>query len=131
MTFVNYLSIKKNFIIIWLCFHFLALFVNIFEIQGNLIAKSNTKTSYSQAKNFFTTYGITEYSKQDFWPFVTYFGQEMQSNITEDYDKATSSEFYGVFTDYDYSEFIAYQLLLLIFLYFYWNKKYNSTTNKK
>jgi hypothetical protein len=122
MTFSTYLKQKQKLIILWVSFHSIALFVNFFHIKGSfseypsppgytfyLFTSSHSKSDFNQ-------------SSKDFWPFVEYL-DKWSPDLPQ-------PDFYGVFNRYDFSEFIAYLVILLVILYFRWNSKYETKNEK-
>lgn len=101
------LPIGKKILHIWLCIHFLILLLSYSELT------------------FINNYGKYDLSK--FWPAVEYanyqnkfiptrkLGPEMGYG-TEGYESKEKemTAFYGIFNNYDYTEFLAYSLLGII-----------------
>lgn len=132
MTFSEFLKSKLNLIIWFLVINAFALFVNIFEIKGNIREKDSSYNSYSENIDLFTQ-GFNDDSKSKFWPFVDYTQGWVRWDDSQ-YNpgpRKNSTRFYGIFNQYDYSEFLAYCLILLLILYFYWNNKKNKPLQKK
>jgi len=143
MTFPKYLNNKRNFLILWLCFHFLALFLNFFKIEG-IIQEGNRVCINCQTEasiHLFTD----QYEKEDdesisnFWPIsgitTTYVydgGPRRKKSLfysPEDNERKVVN-FNGIFNDYDISEFIAYNLILLVILYFKWDKRFKNSSKQ-
>lgn len=136
MNFLDFLKHKRNFIIKFLIINFVALFVNIFHIEG--IFYTEGCNSSSQTKHaLFTKETVTIYhnpfneetsgssngemeifTKSYFYPFVPFFEHNLFNGKSY-----CSNSFYGIFAFYDYSEFMAYFFMLFVLLYFYWDKK--------
>lgn len=117
---------QKRFLIIWISIHSLALFVNLFQVNGAL-----KNTNYSPIFNVFTT-SENIYNKDDFWPFVNYYIYGKCLVVTEDIKNTPllwkdwaheTNNFFGVFNSYNFPEYIFYILLGLgiIFLPKFWN----------
>jgi len=121
MKFSDYLKSKRNFLIFWFVFHGFALFVNVFKLEGQLIyevkwEKDTLYTDHLSEKyvNIFTSNesnGFRE-STSSFWPF------SVKYERIGDYKLF----FPGIFYKYDYSEFIAYSLLIILIFYIKWEK---------
>ena len=92
-------------LLIWFFVHSLALFVNFFGIKGSLDKQFNILTS-SESKS----------QSGKFWPFV---------ELVSLYRVGEKDYFNGVFYGYDFSEFLAYSVLIFGFLYlsFLYGKK--------
>lgn len=118
MKFENYLSVKRNVLILWFAVHGFGLFVNFFGIEGKVNSRGHTST------RIFTT--TQRGSSSHFWPFVGIYKSNVSynpfSNKTEDF-----SAFKGLFYRYDISEFIAYTMLILGILYFKWDSGQKGT----
>src|SRR5436190_21865139 len=112
---------RKRFFIIWMVILSFALFVNLFGITPNtssdkennaLVFGENRLTKITERNTiyFLTDEKLSENSEvtSHFWPFVNYFGESGMYLGRENY-------FRGVFVDFDFSEFIAYTLLILLF----------------
>ncbi len=100
MSYLKYISERKNLLIIWFSFHFLALFVNIFMIQGVFSEYFNLLCRYPDYK---------DNAASHFYPFV---------KIIEISDiSGRKTYFNGIFYLYDISEFIAYSFLIFLILY--------------
>lgn len=96
---------QRRFLIIWCCFHLLALAINLADIEGRTIADSPENGYYShQNDQRNITYLFTNgYDRTDgFWPFVKY--TRAQYNPMS----GRVDVFYGIFTGYDISEFLVY-----------------------
>lgn len=142
MTFLNYLNTNRNLIIKFYIINLLALFVNLFHIEGkfltdgcnenypteNALFTKEIVTIYEQPFNEdvsgYSSGEMEIYSKGKFYPFVPFFKHNILNGKSY-----CSNSFYGIFAFYDYSEFIAYSLLLLLILYFKWDKKNRVKTN--
>lgn len=148
MTFVDYLKSKRNFLIIWFLIHGFALFVNVFHIQGN----NRTVKDYIEERtahedvndiNIFTSPESHLVSAQKnteaFWPFVEFYKHQhlgpdysttgYEGNKADKYVK-DFIDFNGIFFQYDYSEFIAYSILIILIFYFIWNSRFSNSKNK-
>lgn len=132
MTFTNYLKSKTTFLVIYFLVNIFALFVNVFDITGY----SESKGEWSKGggilvtggSSIFTT-GMDKDSYSNFWPFVKFFYK--QENGTKlDGTQNYLSGFTGIFNSYDYSEFLAYSILIFAILYFRWNGKKDKLENK-
>lgn len=135
MEFKNFLYTKRKLIVLWIIFHSIALFVNLFEIEGTIsvekysyITVGHNQTIFNLFTSHYVYYdepinsysstiggGTSEFTYSCFWPFVR-FTENGKLNSFK------GNSFYGIFIFYDYSEFIVYLLLLLIILYFRWEK---------
>ncbi len=146
MTFVKFLQSKQRFIIIWLVVHGMALFVNLFNIEGET-APNNEK--YNEVRkdgsypgnyevliyrnaNILTTAPSNNYGEKGnsayFWPFVKFYESKKIVN-SQDYHnfyEFRNKKFNGIFYRYDFSEFIAYTVLLLLVFYFMWSGRKTS-----
>ncbi len=142
MTFPNYLNSKRNFLIIWLCFHFFALFLNVFKIEGVIREVENCANCQTRSYLYLLTNQHEregDESFSNFWPisgitttYVYNSGYFKQKNIfysPEDYETKYVN-FNGIFNDYDISEFIAYNLILLVILYFKWDKRFKNSSKQ-
>lgn len=118
----------KKFIWIWLIVHSFALFVNLFSLDMNFqFEDSQTETALKDKigkdeKFHFTVYFFTNKnnSNSQFWPFVTYIGDDGPHYISV-WDGTKSNRyadgyFNGIFHNYDISEFLFYLALIVIFL---------------
>jgi hypothetical protein len=111
MTFGNYLKSKQQLLIVWFVIHGIALFVNYFGIKGQV----NYHTY------ILTEHAVNQESKSYFWPFVKFvYEGHWTTGVT--------SNFVGIFYEYDFSEFLAYGILA--FLIAYWRWHYKSRTTK-
>jgi hypothetical protein len=108
---------QKRFLIIWIGIHSLALFVNVFNIEGR------TDTSNWTISTKVYNYVFTKNSNydNDFWPFTEFTKQERYYiEPINSYEQGTWSygtAFNGIFYNYDYSEFVFYMLSGLAFIY--------------
>lgn len=128
MTFKNYLISKKTLIIFFFLFQFLALFVNIFGIEGQFNTKYSSRSYPCRIDCFFTDHkyngGNEDIYQKNFWPFVDFF-------TSNPWDSLCDHRFRGVFRYYDYSEFIAYSLLFFLILYLAWNPNKKGINKKE
>ncbi len=119
MNYFEYLKTKNKFLVIWFIIHGLALFVNIFNIEGRIYSKYLGPGPYGMGKsrsfNLFTA--KTSSWNDGFWPFADFLTTENDYN---------GFKFKGVFFDYGIAEFIAYSVLIFIIYYF----KYESQKRK-
>lgn len=127
MTFVEYLKPKQRFIITWLAIHAFALFVNLFKIEGDISSKhdSDGRKDYTSFRLFTKDRGQYSFDpkpSESFWPFVKYYQSKVSYNPYMQ-RKEDFSSFNGIFYQYDISEFIAYNLILLLVFYFVWPGK--------
>lgn len=109
MTYFEYLKTKTKFLVIWFIIHGLALFVNIFNIDGEIYSKANKPLFGATRSTVFKIKLFTDHKNtynDDFWPFVDFF-----------YEKNWKG-FKGLFYNYGIPEFIAYTALIFIFCYF-------------
>ncbi len=117
MTFKDYLISKKTILIIFFSFQFLALFLNVFGIEGRFHTKSDC--SDNKVTNYFFTdnkYSDDEDKYQsNFWPFVKFF---YHSGEEGDW---CADPYMGLFRYYDYSEFLGYTAILFLTLYIFWS----------
>ena len=136
MNFLDFLKYKRNLIIKFLIINVIALFVNVFHIEGvfhtegcdstsqtkHALFTKKTVTIYDDPYNEETSSSsngkMENFSKSNFYPFVPFLKHSLFNGKSY-----CSNSFYGIFAFYDYSEFIAYSFLLFIILYFYWDKK--------
>lgn len=124
MTFTEFLKSKLNLIIVFTAINSFALFVNIFGIKGNVREEDNYYKTFSKRIDLFTQ-GYDDESTSKFWPFVDFKSSWSKWDDISPYDKGpdkSSIKFYGLFNQYDYSEFLAYSLILLLIFYFNWNR---------
>lgn len=137
MTYIQFLGTKKNIIIGFYIFNLLALFVNIFHIEGKYTTMPESSDNIPTDNTFWTreyiviyegdgtdsysSGNIEAFNEQRFWPFVTFCAHGLINS-----NKYYHNPFYGIFIFYDYSEFIAYSVIFFLILYFIWNRKYNS-----
>lgn len=118
MNYFEYLKTKTKFLVIWFIIHGLALFVNIFNIEGRIYyIPRASRYGRGQYANLFTN---RFESSDDFWPFVNFL-----------YEGDYSKGFRGIFYDYGIAEFIAYSVLIFIIYYFRYEsqKSKNKTIN--
>lgn len=127
MTFPEYLKSKQRFIIIWSSIHAFALFVNLFGIEGDISSRSDSIGRKDYTSFYLFTKERDQFSydskpSENFWPFVQFYKSNISYNPYAQ-RKEDFSSFKGIFYEYDISEFIAYSLLLLLVLYFFWTAK--------
>lgn len=147
MTFKNFLNQRRNIVIIWIFIHCIALFVNIFNIQGKIKEGYSESLMTNQGQIRFKPNSINAFTDNfkydeetkatNFWPFSLastyskpfdgYLYYKKSFFKTYDSDNNIAYIFHGVFNDYDYSEFIAYNLIFFIILYFKWDKQQRKT----
>lgn len=147
MTFIEYLKSKRTFIIIWLSIQGIALFVNLFKIEGKTEYSHTTFTEQRTEGRYPGTYNVTvdryanilttepnnfygeKGNSSYFWPFVKFSetNKYLNSRDYNTYYEHTSHSFKGIFYRYDVSEFIAYNVILLLVFYFMWSGKKSST----
>jgi hypothetical protein len=145
-TFKDYLLSNKNLLIIWFVIHAFALFVNFFGIEGEIGEKFYSENKPSQRwehykyTNILTT--SSEYKQNSFWPFISYYksfsqywGDEKKEDGKDIIENRVVTQykyidiyrythfFYGVFYQYDFSEFLAYSVLIFLYLYFSFEHK--------
>lgn len=130
MTFIEFLKSKQKVIIIWLAIHGFALFVNFFKIEGNISSHhdSESRKDYTSFRLFTKDRGTYSYDpkpSESFWPFVKFYKSAVTYNPYLQREEDFSS-FNGIFYQYDISEFIAYNLILLLIFYFTWSGKKSS-----
>jgi len=113
---------QKRFLIVWICIHSFALFVNLTGLYGT--TREGTETlGYA---NIFTTNGY----KNDFWPITTFFYRERYYvpnpsdprnqhgySVTFGTWKEKEPSFNGLFTGYDSTEYLFYILLGIGFVF--------------
>lgn len=142
MSFQDYLKSKRNFLVIWFAIHAIALFVNLFNIEGDvspqIIRNQIGSTLYRNWSfvHLFTDKDYNTTKNEHFWPFVKFYKSDRLVDYNRDgiggpsvwEYKTDTSFFHGIFYQYDLSEFIAYSLLVFLILYFRWNLKHS---NKK
>lgn len=131
MTFIEYLKTKQRFIVIWLAVHAFALFVNLFKIEGDISSRNDSsgRKDYTSFRLFTKDRGDYSYDpkpSEKFWPFVGFYKSKVGYNPYMQ-RKEDFSSFNGIFYQYDISEFIAYNLILLLVFYFMWSGKKSST----
>jgi hypothetical protein len=109
---------QKRFLIIWICFHSFALFVNVAMIYGTLREESEPfKDTFGNDfikyfnHNLFTSGNFQE----DFWPFTTY--SQIESHYPGNYTRSDTHYFYGIFTSYGYLEYFSYLVLGFAIIY--------------
>jgi hypothetical protein len=133
-TFTNYIKSKRNLLIIWFLFHGFALFVNVFDIEGyhtynQRSTKDDIETHYEDSYfNLFTSSDyLTGPKSRDFWPFVKFYESTKSngSSVNDGAYEMVTTNFYGIFNQYDYSEFIAYSIIIFLVLYLQWNSRYS------
>jgi len=115
VNFLSYLGSKRNLLIFWYCFHGLGLFVNSFNILGNVKSEKFSSDDTFIHVNLLT---YKKYAYNEFWPFVSFVSDESISDMGKHH-----KYFNGIFYDYDISEFIFYSLFILVILYVIWNVK--------
>jgi len=95
---------QKRFLIVWVIFHFLALFVNIADVRGltNPSLPENGKTGYQICL-------FTQYGHDGFWPFVQFYKENYEQLYATSYGKIVY--FNGLFYSYDLSAFVFYMLV--------------------
>ncbi len=152
MNFKDYIISKQKLVIGWMVISGVALFTNLTAIEGNVYNDDyNTKfitvssayeDPYLYASehcnitiNIFTSTVASPDAQwyrarqQSFWPFVSfyknydYFPMYGLNRIGGAY-RIHQKKFFGVFYMFDFSEFIAYQVLLFFGLYFFWRKRH-------
>lgn len=119
MNFKTYLEKKSKLLVIWFTIHGSALFLNLFGIRGEIIDKPGLEITLF-------TRGTPD--TKDFWPFVKFY-----SNYSYQYsigDINSYNVFSGIFYDYDFSEFIAYSVIIFLVLYFSFIQNQKKTTLK-
>lgn len=120
---------QKRFLIIWICVHSFALFVNLVGLEGG------SEYRGSEQNGLFHTFTTKDYQKEDFWPFTTFL--ETHEYYTTNYDdprntigitfrtrnEAKQPDFNGIFNSYNLPEYIFYVLLGLgiVFIPKAWN----------
>jgi hypothetical protein len=116
MTFKNYLISKRNAIIVLLCLNSFALLVNMLSIKG-VYDDANCPEKlyhYFWSSGSFKNDALT---KQNFWPFVEFY--EFY-DFSSECNGVSKKKFMGIFRFYDFSEFIVYFLLMILFFYIRW-----------
>jgi hypothetical protein len=117
MSFIKYVRSKHRLIVVFFLINGFALFVNVFNIEWSFSGKCTDSfkvfTSQSDEK------------EKHFWPIVEFTRSEevmagYHVRSTGEEVMMTCNYFYGIFTDYDYSEFLGYTVILVAFLYFRW-----------
>ena len=98
---------QKRFLIVWCCFHLLALLVNIVPINGDLSHQVKHNEFSPENNEYNILYVFTNgYDKTDgFWPFVKY------SYSKYYYNTGTVDVFNGIFAGYDIGEAVTYILI--------------------
>lgn len=130
MTFLEYLKLKQRVIIIWLSIHAFALFVNFFKIEGDISNNhdSDGRKDYTSFRLFTKDRGQYSFDPKPaecFWPFVKFYHSKVSYNPYMQ-RKEDFSSFNGIFYQYDISEFISYNLILLLTFYLRWSAKKSS-----
>jgi hypothetical protein len=109
---------EKRFLIIWCCVHLFALLVNFANIKGTIKAPVNN-AFYGQY-DLNATYLFTDGNNgKGFWPFVTYSGDGFNPYVN---NGKPFHIFYGIFNNYDFSEFIIYLCLGIVFIPKLWKQ---------
>jgi len=128
MTFLQYVKSKTKVLIIFFAINAFALFVNVFEISGYYeskpaVGEGQYYSLLDTGGNSIFTAGMDKDTYSNFWPFVKY-TYKQENGIRRDGRQNYISGFLGIFYRYDYSEFLAYGILIFIVLYFRWANKY-------
>lgn len=128
MKFPLYLKSKQNLLLVFLLINVLALFVNIFEIKGDVSPYNIVTDKYERYSGVYLFSNSYVEHKSDkpshhFWPFVKFYESETLYNPYNS-SKSVFSKFNGIFYKYDISEFIAYIFSILLILYIRWKSKY-------
>jgi len=102
---------QRRTIIILMGINLFALFVNFFNLSPKI--ESNTKNDLGQLTSTNRYYLLTDsnsYSNKtkDFWPFTQF--TDSQPHHGRNY--TLRYRFYGIFTNFDHSEFLVYCLLI-------------------
>ncbi len=132
MTFTNYVKSKQSFLIFYFLLHGFALFVNIFDIEGDMskplaATVKGELNDYTKFHLFTTTSNFSGNDKDkkpssQFWPIVP-FRKSNRSYNPDNNTRFDFSKFNGIFFQYDASEFLAYSFLILLVLYLRWSSK--------
>lgn len=116
MHFINYLKERRKFLLIWFVIHAFAWFVNAYDIRGDIY--SDWGYDGSTGINLWTD-GSND-KEEHFWPFVGFVDRE--TSYIQGYGDTTRErhnfDFRGLFYEYDFSEFIAYSVLIFVWFYF-------------
>ena len=113
--------IQKRFLILWILFHSFALFVNLFDIRGNVVDDIHftDTTYYRKSINLLTD----TTNKGGFWPFVNYSSSIDTSSPINHFDgtfyKNIDSkiiEYKGIFSCYRFLQYITYIILGLLII---------------
>jgi hypothetical protein len=110
---------QKRFLIVWICLHSFALFVNVAKIKGTI----------QESSSFFTLNGHYEYvftdgeNNDNFWPFTKFY-EKVYKSETEKVTATTDIYFHGIFNSYGLVEYISYIIfgLALIYIPKFWSK---------
>ncbi len=118
MNYFIYLKKNLDALIFWFTFHGLALFVNVFNIEGILFDKyydlGYSFFHYHKQINLFTTAPVGDNStSSSFWP-INLFAIKFQN------DSKLETKFPGIFFEYDISEFIAYSFIIFLVSYIFY-----------
>lgn len=113
MKLREYLFLKRNWIIGFFLIHGFALFVNINDIEGEFDERTcRNFVDGTDNQYLFTSFDNVNTKTSHFWPFVDFFE-----------DSSCRTVLMGIFRYYDSSEFIAYSLLFIIFIFLKWSNK--------
>lgn len=129
MKFTQYLKSKQNLLIVLVLINLVALFVNIFQIEGDISPKDIITDKYEKYAGVYLFSNSYVEHKSDkpsshFWPFVKFYKSKTLYNPYNN-SKSVFSTFNGIFYKYDISEFIAYVFTIFLLLYIRWKSKYN------
>lgn len=141
---MNITLTQKRFLIVWILFHSFALFVNQTKLKGTVITDEYNKKYYRREIRKHLLTGDTLNEK--FWPFTRYKTYQTFTGIADTtffiYQGRRTPTFIntyridinhrnGIFTSYDFSEFIFYILLGLgiIVIPKLWNNNNNIKKN--
>ncbi len=133
MTFKHYLQKKINSIVIFFLINVLALFVNIYGLSFQIYTSRESSFFLGREKvevfyiNLFCSNIYYELEKEeftdDFWPVVKF----VETTELNPYYSLTG--FNGIFYHFDYSEFFAYTVIFLAFLFFDFQRKNRNDKN--
>lgn len=123
MKFLEFLKSKEKLIVIFMCINSFALFVNVFDIRG--VIYQNSDDYNNRFIRLLQSRADIEEKRDSFWPFVKYIHSGSVQYVGS--TPRTGFGFCGIFNDFDYSEYLAYTILLFVVLYFVWDKKYKTT----
>jgi hypothetical protein len=103
---------ERRFLIIWVCVHAFALFVNVAKVKGTIKEADSLFNKDAYYEYLFTS----SVDNDDFWPFTTYY-EKVNKPATDTVAAYNITYFNGVFTSYGIIEFISYCILGFAIVY--------------